>query len=418
MQQIAVSRSTAGFDPEATLTVVVELSRTAWLVAALIPGIERRPLKKLLPNEEDLLPLLERWCQRAEAAGREIRRFVLAYEAGRVGFWLARWLRARGIEAHVIHASSVAVPRERRRAKTDRLDTALLMRVLLGWLRGESGHCSMAIVPDLDQEDAKRPNRERENLIGERTRVINRMKATLARLGVRGFNPVRRNAAEQLSALATPEAGSLPANTLAEMRRDMARLRLIDEQIGEIERERLCRLEEARPERARADAMVRALARVVGVGIETADMITHEVLVRDLRDRRAVARYAGLTGSPDESGSRQARARSLACGQSTGATGHGPTGVALPGVPEGERLGEMVSAADCRRARQDAHGDDRGPRAQALDRAVADGDDRRSPRGTALANGSAGGRPIVVQECSEHELAAFLARPRWRQPGT
>jgi transposase len=305
MQQIAVSRSTAGFDPEATLTVVVELSRAAWLVAALIPGIERRPLKKLLPNEEDLLPLLERWCQRAEAAGREIRRIVLAYEAGRDGFWLARWLRARGIEAHVIHASSVAVPRERRRAKTDRLDTALLMRVLLGWLRGESGHCSMAIVPGLDQEDAKRPNRERENLIGERTRVINRMKATLARLGVRGFNPVRRNAAEQLSALATPEAGSLPANTLAEMRRDMARLRLIDEQIGEIEGERLCRLEEARPERARADAMVRALARVVGVGIETADMITHEVLVRDLRDRRAVARYAGLTGSPDESGSRR-----------------------------------------------------------------------------------------------------------------
>jgi transposase len=305
MQQIAVSRSTAGFDPEATLTVVVELSRAAWLVAALIPGIECRPLKKLLPNEEDLLPLLEQWCQQAEAAGREIRRIVLAYEAGRDGFWLARWLRARGIEAHVIHASSVAVPRERRRAKTDRLDTALLMRVLLGWLRGESGHCSMAIVPGLDQEDAKRPNRERENLIGERTRVINRMKATLARLGVRGFNPVRRNAAEQLSALATPEAGSLPANTLAEMRRDMARLRLIDEQIGEIEGERLCRLEEARPERARADAMVRALARVVGVGIETADMITHEVLVRDLRDRRAVARYAGLTGSPDESGSRR-----------------------------------------------------------------------------------------------------------------
>ena len=109
MQQIAVSRSTAGFDPEATLTVVVELSRTAWLVAALIPGIERRPLKKLLPNEEDLLPLLERWCQEAEAAGREIRRFVLAFEAGRDGFWLARWLRARGIEAHVRWPSSCAM---------------------------------------------------------------------------------------------------------------------------------------------------------------------------------------------------------------------------------------------------------------------------------------------------------------------
>src|SRR5215204_5004771 len=51
--------------------------------------------------------------------------------------------------------------------------------------------------------------------------------------------------------------------------------------------------------------MVRLLAQVVGVGIETADMLGHEVLSRNLRDRRAVARYAGLTGAPDESGSRR-----------------------------------------------------------------------------------------------------------------
>ena len=48
--------------------------------------------------------------------------------------------------------------------------------------------------------------------------------------------------------------------------------------------------------------MVRLLARVIGVGIETADMLVQEVLSRNLRDRRAVARYAGLTGAPDESG--------------------------------------------------------------------------------------------------------------------
>jgi transposase len=70
----------------------------------------------------------------------------VAYEAGRDGFWLARWLRARGIEAHVIHPTSVAVSREHRRAKTDRLDTGLLKRAFLGWLRGEPGHCGMAAV--------------------------------------------------------------------------------------------------------------------------------------------------------------------------------------------------------------------------------------------------------------------------------
>ena len=108
---------------------------------------------------------------------------MVAYEAGRDGFWLARWLRARDIEAYVIHPNSVAVSREHRRAKTDRLDTELLKRAFLGWLRGEAGHCSMAAIPTIEEEDARRPNRERENLVGERTRIMNRMKATLARFG-------------------------------------------------------------------------------------------------------------------------------------------------------------------------------------------------------------------------------------------
>jgi transposase len=105
---------------------------------------------------------------------------VLAYEAGRDGFWLARWLKVRGIEVYVIHSASVAVSRERKRAKTDRLDAAMLMRVFLGWLRGERGHCGMVVIPTLADEDGKRPSRERESLVGERTRIINRMKAALA----------------------------------------------------------------------------------------------------------------------------------------------------------------------------------------------------------------------------------------------
>ena len=84
----------------------------------------------------------------------------------------------------MIHASSVAVSREHRRAKTDRLDTELLKRAFLGWLRGERGHCSMARVPTIAEEDAKRPNRERDCLVGERTRIVNRIKSTLVRLGI------------------------------------------------------------------------------------------------------------------------------------------------------------------------------------------------------------------------------------------
>src|SRR5215210_9084284 len=100
------------------------------------------------------------------------------------GFWLARWLRSRGIEVHAIHPTSVAVSREHKRAKTDRLDTAMLTRVFLGWLRGEHGHCGMVAVPTIEEEDAKRPSRERESLVAERSRITSRMKSTLARLGI------------------------------------------------------------------------------------------------------------------------------------------------------------------------------------------------------------------------------------------
>src|SRR5215212_4837359 len=298
-----LSRCLAPLDEDHTIIAVIELSQSSWLVAGVVPGIARHPLKKLAPDQEALLKLLHRWRGEATQAGRQITRIVVAFEAGRDGFWLARWLRARGIEAYVIHPTSVAVSREHRRAKTDRLDTALLKRVFLGWLRGEPDHCHMAAIPTLEEEDAKRPTRERDCLVGERTRIVNRIKAALARLGVRGFQPTLRKALEHLDARRTPEGTGLPPNTRAERQRDMARLQFVMEQIQQIEAARSERLEQAGAEGP--NAMVRLLAQVVGVGLETADMLVHEVLSRNLRDRRAVARYAGLTGSPDESGSRR-----------------------------------------------------------------------------------------------------------------
>src|SRR6187200_247705 len=169
-----LSRSLVALDQNSTIIAVVELSQSSWLVAGMLPGIERQPRKKLDPSPERLLAVLHRWRDEAVRAGRTITRIALAFEAGRDGFWLARWLRPRGIEAHVIHASSVAVSREHRRAKTDRLDTELLKRAFLGWLRGERDHCKMVAIPTTKDEDAKRPNRERESLIGDQTRIINR----------------------------------------------------------------------------------------------------------------------------------------------------------------------------------------------------------------------------------------------------
>ena len=116
-----LSRSLVALDHNSTIIAVVELSQSSWLVGGLVPGIERQPRKKLEPNPERLLALLHRWQDEAVRAGHTITRIAVAFEAGRDGFWLARWLEARGVEAHVIHASSVAVSREHRRAKTDRL---------------------------------------------------------------------------------------------------------------------------------------------------------------------------------------------------------------------------------------------------------------------------------------------------------
>jgi len=171
-KQNDLSRCLVALEQDTTLIAVIEMGQASWLVAGIVPGLDRYPLKKLGPDRDALLQLLHRWRNEAAKAGHSIDRIAVAYEAGRDGFWLARWLRSQSIEAYVIHPSSVPVSREHRRAKTDRLDTELLKRAFLGWLRGEPKHCSMAAIPTLEDEDARRPGRERQILVEERTRAF------------------------------------------------------------------------------------------------------------------------------------------------------------------------------------------------------------------------------------------------------
>src|ERR1700675_2384354 len=257
-----LSKSLAALDQDSTLIVVIEMSQSSWLVAARAPGLARDPLKKLAPEPEQLFKLIDRWREESRKAGRVVRRVCVAFEAGRDGFWLARLLRQHDIEAYVIHPTSIPVKRDHRRAKTDRLDTELLMRAFLGWLRGEADHCSMAAIPTLAEEDAKRPTRERESRVNARSRLVNRMKGALARLGIRGFNPKLRKAAEKLEELRTGAGEPLPPNTLAELRRDMGQLRFVADQIKQIEKAREARLEKA--PREGAHLMVLMLASIKG----------------------------------------------------------------------------------------------------------------------------------------------------------
>ena len=300
--ELNCSRTSLAMD--GTLVVVVEMSLSTWLVCAEVPGLERRAMMKMSVDEAELLSQLHRWRDEAEKrADCRVSRICVAYEAGRDGFWLARCLRGNGIEAHVMHSTSIPVKRDHRRAKTDRLDCQLMMRAFLGWLRREEGHCRMVAVPTAEQEDARRVTRERKGLVREQTKLINRLKAMFACLGIRNFKPHLKKAPERLDGLLTPEGDPIPANTLAEIRRAMDRLVLVREQIKEIEDTCAEKIAEETP--AWHHAMVGKLATIHGLGVDTADMLVSEVFYRDIPNRQALARYGGLTGSPNESGQKR-----------------------------------------------------------------------------------------------------------------
>ena len=261
--ELNCSRTSLAMD--GTLVVVVEMSLSTWLVCAEVPGLERRAMMKMSVDEAELLSQLHRWRDEAEKrADCRVSRICVAYEAGRDGFWLARCLRGNGIEAHVMHSTSIPVKRDHRRAKTDRLDCQLMMRAFPGWLRREEGHCRMVAVPTAEQEDARRVTRERKGLVREQTKLINRLKAMFACLGIRNFKPHLKKAPERLDGLLTPEGDPIPANALAEIRRAMDRLVLVRAQIKEIEDTRTEKIAQETP--AWHHAMVARLARSCEIG--------------------------------------------------------------------------------------------------------------------------------------------------------
>ena len=160
-------KSTTAFDQASTLVFVLELSGKSWQVGASVPGVSRRPLRTLAARDIDaVLKTIERWKEEARKAGCEVRRVVAGYEAGLDGFWIARALRAHGVEVYVMHPASISVERRGRRAKTDRIDVDILLRTLLGWLTGEPRHCTMAPIPSETEEDMREPGRRREALRG------------------------------------------------------------------------------------------------------------------------------------------------------------------------------------------------------------------------------------------------------------
>jgi transposase len=232
--------------------------------------------------------------------GRSIERVIAVYEAGWSGFWLARWLMRHGVEVHVVQPSSVPVDRRVRRAKSDGIDSELLLRTLLAWLRGEPRVCSMVPVPDEANEDARGCVRERTELISERVGLTNRIGAILATLGVNDYNPLLRNRSRRLAELRTALGEPLPTNAHAKIKRLLVRLELVLTQIAELERERDAVMETEASDRA--SRMIQQLTALRGIGVQSATVLVREAFVRCFANGKALGSYAGLASSPYSSG--------------------------------------------------------------------------------------------------------------------
>ncbi|MGH7160832.1 MAG: IS110 family transposase [Acetobacteraceae bacterium] len=280
--------------------VAIELSFSSWLVAVRLPGTGKSRLYRVEGGDKAaLLALIAKQRALVTAKLGGTVNVACCFEAGRDGFWLQRLLSAHGIVAYVLEPTSILVNRRARRAKTDRLDAEGMLRVLAAWLGGDRQVCSMVRVPTPEEEDAKRPHREREHLVQEKLRIENRIEGLLFTQGIRG-RPSLRSWERDLAALRTGDGRALPLLLRTELDRLRRRLALALELIREVEAER------AEALAATADdattQKITALQRIHGIGPNFAAVLVREVLYRSFANRRQLASYVGIAPMPYQSG--------------------------------------------------------------------------------------------------------------------
>lgn len=290
----------------AAIFVSLELSRSTWLVTSLSPGKGEKMSRHSVAAGDvaGLLALFAELGRKAEARTGQSYPIVTIQEAGLDGFWLHRVLQQNGIESHVVDPASIAVPRKRRRAKTDRIDGETLLRSLLAYKRGEPRVCAMVVAPSPEEEDRRRLCRERRTLIGERVTHGNRIKGLLFAQGIFDYVPLRRDRRKRLEALRTGDGRELPSHLKAQIGRELDRLELLLEQIKAVETAQEDLLAAARKpasERAAPDPVTMLLS-FKGIGANFAAVLWSEAFYRQFANRRQVAAYAGLAATPWQSG--------------------------------------------------------------------------------------------------------------------
>jgi transposase len=281
------------------LHCALELSKKSWLLAIQFPDREQPSLYPIAGGDAErlmakLTQAQDRWAKTSGA----LPMITLCYEVGYDAFWLARFLKARGIECLVIDPGSLQVSRRGRRVKTDRVDVKTLLRTLIAWCRGERHVWSPVRIPSIDEEDLRRSHRERSRLVRERTAHINRIKGLLFAQGIRGINIKSRYKTLAVDKLLTGDGHRLPPRLAGEIAREIQRLATVQEQIVEIERER-----DAAPTTCEATERKRdLLSQLKSVGPAISAFLSREVYYRQFANQRQVGSFLGLTPSPYDSG--------------------------------------------------------------------------------------------------------------------
>lgn len=294
-----MDQATASTASANTLHCALELSKKSWLLAIQFPDREQPSLYPITGGDaEGLMAKLtaarDRWAKTSGA----LPMITLCYEVGYDAFWLARFLKTRGIECLVIDPGSLQVSRRGRRVKTDRVDVKTLLRTLIAWCRGERHVWSLVRIPSIDEEDLRRSHRERSRLVRERTAHINRIKGLLFAQGIRGINVKSRYQTLAVDKLVTGDDHRLPPRLAGEIAREIQRLAMVQEQIAEIERER-----DAAPTTCEATERKRdLLSQLKSVGPTISAFLSREVYYRQFANQRQVGSFLGLTPSPYDSG--------------------------------------------------------------------------------------------------------------------
>src|SRR5215469_6897322 len=279
------------------LYLAFELGWTSWKLAFTVGAGQKPRLRSIAARDTDALLLEIRGAKRRFGLP-EGTPVISCYEAGRDGFWLHRFLRHQGVENLVVDAASIEVNRRKRRAKTDDLDAAKLVGMLIRWHLGERKLWGVVHVPDVADEDHRQLHRELIALKAQRTEHTNRIKGLLAGLGLGAR--IDDEFVQRLDALRQWDDTELPSGLRGRILREYERWRLVGRQIHDLEAERTRRIRD--PETAQGE-QVRLLLKLKGIGENAAWLLVREFFGwRGIRNRRELASLAGLTPTPYDSG--------------------------------------------------------------------------------------------------------------------